>query len=182
MWAVCSHLVDLRWTPGGGIINQQLAGGVCLFTTLFALFPAVQFARFCVLCAAMHSLRCILSLYTSHHVTCDGSHATLILFLPDVGHMNVGPRCMLHCIQGCTISQFSVANTQKYAVLSSKMPIRVLIRNSEYVSYTVTDVTGSNKRKQLLGQRAMGNVGVSDALRIRETRTQPLNAAPSGLM
>ena len=76
---------------------------------------------------------------------------------------------MLHCIQGCTIRQFSVANTQKYAVLSSKMPIRVLIRNSEYVSYTETDVTESNKRKQLLGQRAMGNVGVSDALRIRET-------------
>ena len=46
----------------------------------------------------MHSLRCILSLYTSHHVTCDVSHATLILFLPDVGHINVGPGYMLQCI------------------------------------------------------------------------------------
>ena len=36
------------------------------------------------------------------------------------------------------------------------------------MSYTVTYVTGSNKRKRLLGQRAIGNVGVSDAVCIRE--------------
>ena len=40
---------------------------------------AVQFARVYMSCAGMHNLRCIHSLYMSHHVICDASHATLIL-------------------------------------------------------------------------------------------------------
>ena len=92
MRAVCSFVMGLRWG------HHQPAGGVCLFTTLFPLSPAVQFAGFCVLCAAMHSLRCVLSQDISHHVICDVSHATLILFLPNIGHMNAGPYYMLQCI------------------------------------------------------------------------------------
>ena len=104
MWAVCSHLVDLRWTPGGGIINQHLAGGVCLFTTLFALFHAVQFALFLyVMCCYAQFALHTQPMHLTPCVICDVSHATLILFLPHVGHMNVGPRCMLHCIMHCNL-------------------------------------------------------------------------------
>ncbi len=62
------------------MINQQLAGGICLFTPLFALFQLFSlhvsvccvYMLTCTACAAyMHSL------YISHHVICDVSHATL---------------------------------------------------------------------------------------------------------
>ena len=69
-------------------------------------------------------------------------------------YMDVLALAQQRASQGCTIHQFPVADTQKYAVLSSKTPIRALIRNSEYMPYTITFVTGSNKRKRLLGQSA----------------------------
>ena len=59
--------------------------------------PVVHFACFCMLCADMHSLRCILSLCLSHHVIRDVSHATLLVE-PDFGHTCVEPGCMLNCI------------------------------------------------------------------------------------
>ncbi len=57
-------------------INQQLAGGVCLFTSLLALCQLFNY----MLRVVLHSLRCIHSLCTSHFVTCDVSHDILVLF------------------------------------------------------------------------------------------------------
>lgn len=72
--AICSPVLGL----GRGIINQQLACGICLFTSLLALFQLFSY----MLHADLHSLRCIHSLCISHNVTCDVSHDTLVLFEP----------------------------------------------------------------------------------------------------
>ena len=92
MRAVCSRVVGLRWGH-----HQPAISWWCMPAHNSFSFVS-SCSGFCVLCAAMHSLRCVLSQYISHHVIRDVSHATFILFLPDVGHVKAGPGYMLQCI------------------------------------------------------------------------------------